>query len=233
MVTETVGQAVEQVQAPARMIEALTPEFAKVLPSFLGPEKFARWGLNVMRKGLGGGTTEMAQKQRDAWLKVLGSEAGRLSLMSALMDCASLGLEPGRTYHLVPFGGEITGMTDYKGEIELIYRAMRQPVIAMLVRKTDKYSPRGANTPPRHEYEPFTDRGPVIGGYAYAQFSPDVYSLVAEMPEADFLKHRDKAKTKTVWDEWPEDMRLKTLVHRLRKWVPWSVEITAAAEVSV
>jgi hypothetical protein len=28
-----------------------------------------------------------------------------------------------------------------------------------------------------------------------------------------------------VWNEWPESMRLKTLVHQLRKWVPWSAEV--------
>lgn len=224
MSTETVGQAVEQVQVPARLIEGMAPEFAKVLPSFITPEKYARWGLSVIQKGLSGGT-EQAAKQREAWQRVLGCEPGRLSLMSALMDCASLGLEPGRTYHLVPFGAEITGMTDYKGEIELIYRAMRQPVIAMTVREADSYEPQGPNTPPLHKYAAFKDRGEIIGGYAYAQFSPGLYSLVAEMSEADFLKHRDKAKTKNVWDEWPEDMRLKTLVRRLRKWVPWSVEV--------
>ncbi len=224
--SETVGAAVDKVLGPAWLIEASVPEFAKVLPSFIAPEKFARWGLSVIRKGLGGGMTEQAGKQREAWQRVLACEPGRLSLMSALMDCASMGLEPGRTFHLVPFGSEITGITDYKGEIELIYRAMRQPVIAMLVRQADTYTPQGACTPPIHKYEPFTDRGSIVGGYAYAQFAPHVYSLVAEMSEADFLKHRDKAKTKSVWDEWPEDMRLKTLVHRLRKWVPWSVEIT-------
>jgi recombination protein RecT len=223
-VTGTVGQAVDVVSGPSRLIEASVGEFAKVLPSFVAPEKFARWSLSVVRKGVGGGMTEAAGKQREAWQRVLGCEAGRLSLMSALMDCASLGLEPGRTYHLVPFGSEITGMTDYKGEIELIYRAMRRPVIAMLVRQADQYAPRGANVPPMHEYQPFADRGQIIGGYAYAEFGPGVYSLVAEMSEADFMKHRAKAKTTSVWDEWPEDMRLKTLVHRLRKWVPWSVE---------
>jgi recombination protein RecT len=225
MTTETVGQAVEQVQGPARLIEASVGEFAKVLPSFIAPEKYARWGLSVIRKGLGGGMTEQAAKQREAWQRVLGCEPGRLSLMSALMDCASLGLEPGRTYHLVPFGSEITGMTDYKGEIELIYRAMRQPVIAMLVRESDDYHPCGANIPPSHEYAAFKDRGQIIGGYAYAQFAPGLFSLIWEMSETDFLKHRDKARTKSVWDEWPEPMRLKTLIHGLRKFVPWSVEI--------
>jgi recombination protein RecT len=224
--SETVSTAVDQVQAPARLIEALMPEFGKILPSFIAPEKFTRWSLSVIKRGLGGGATEQAQKQRDAWLRVLACEPGRLSLMSALMDCASLGLEPGRTYHLVPFGTEVTGITDYKGEVELIWRAVQRPVIAQLIRQADAVIMVGANIPPTHEAEWFRDRGEIIGGYAYVDFGNGLYSLVVKMSEADFQHHRDKAKTRTVWDEWPEAMRLKTLVHQLRKWVPWSAERT-------
>ncbi len=85
---QTVGQAVEQVSAP-KMISPGT--FAQVLPQHLGAEKFTRWALTLLRK------PELAA--------VAATDAGRLSIMSALMDCASLGLEPGRTYHLVLFGG--------------------------------------------------------------------------------------------------------------------------------
>jgi phage RecT family recombinase len=209
--TQTVSGAVEQAAATPRMLQA--QNFAAVLPRHIGADKFQRWALTLLKD--------------PKMIEVARTDEGRLSIMSALMDCASLGLEPGRTYHLVPFGGVITGITDYKGEIELIYRAMRQPVVARLVHQADEFAPRGANTPPHHDCKDwFADRGPVTGGYAYAQFEPGVYSLVALMSEADFLKHRDKARTKVVWDEWPEDMRLKTLIHRLRKWVPWSVEIT-------
>lgn len=213
---QTVGQAVETIGASQKMLDA--QNFAAVLPKHIGADKFQRWALTLLKD------PKMVQ--------VAATDAGRLSIMSALMDCASLGLEPGRTYHLVPYAGIITGMTDYKGEIELIYRAMRQPVIGAFVRQADSYHPRGANTPPLHEYVPFKDRGDIIGGYAYAQFGPDTYSLVMEMDEAEFLKRRDKARTKNVWDEWPREMRLKTLMHQLRKWVPWSVEIQQAQEVT-
>jgi recombinational DNA repair protein RecT len=73
----------------------------------------------------------------------------------------------------------------------------------------------------------FDDTRPVIGGYAYADYGRDEISLVIRMSEATFLKHRAKATTKNVWDEWPEEMRLKTLAHQLRKWVPWSAEWVA------
>lgn len=204
----------------APMIEQWGGEFGKVLPAHVGPERFQRWSVSLLRKAMTGA-------QADTWRKVLTTPAGQASVMQALMDCASLGLEPGRTYHLVPYGGEVTGITDYKGEIELIHRAARTPVVAMLVRKADTFAMLGANVPPRHEADWLSDdRGPVTGGYAYAELAPGIFSLVVVMTEGDFLHHRDKARSKAVWDEWPEAMRLKTLVHQLRKWVPWSAEVT-------
>ncbi len=218
---QTVSGAVEQVTAVPKMLSPDT--FAQVLPQHLGAEKFTRWALTLLRK------PELAA--------VAATDAGRLSIMSALMDCASLGLEPGRTYHLVPFGGRekdgtpkpqtVTGITDYKGEIELIWRAVQRPVIASLVYSKDSFAMTGANIPPRHEGEWFSPagRGDVIGGYAYVDYGQQLYSMVVRMSEADFLKHRAKSRKQDLWDEWPESYRLKTLVHQLRKWVPWSAEV--------
>lgn len=220
---ETVTGAVAR-QVPLEPVLAeLRPEFSKILPAHIGPERFERWTVTMLRNALRG-------KQAEAWERVLKSPAGQLSVFSAFMDCAALGLEPGRTYHLVPFGGEVAGITDYKGEIQLITNAERCSVVAMLVRKGDNFFMSGANIPPQHspvDGDWFNDeaRGPTVGGYAYVDYGGQRYSLVTRMSEADFLAHREKAKTKTVWDEWPEAMRLKTLVHQLRKWVPWSPEV--------
>ncbi len=208
---QTVSGAVAEVTAAPKMISPDT--FAQVLPQHLGAEKFTRWALTLLK--------------RPDLAAVATTDAGRLSIMSALMDCASLGLEPGRTYHLVPFKGVVTGITDYKGEVELIWRAVHCPVIASLVYTKDEFAIRGANVPPLHEGDWFAEggRGAIKGGYAYVDYGQQTYSLVVFMSEADFLKHRGKAQTKNVWDEWPESMRLKTLVHQLRKWVPWSAEV--------
>ena len=208
--SETVAGAVEQVAAP----KMITPDtFASVLPAHIGAEKYTRWALTLLKR------PELAQ--------VATTDAGRLSIMGALLDCASLGLEPGRTYHLVPYKGIVQGIIDYKGEVQLIWNAVQRPVVASLVYSKDEFAPRGANFPPLHEGNWFSEdgRGEIRGGYAYVQFGADSYSLVVYMSEADFLKHRAKAQTKNVWDEWPESMRLKTLVHQLRKWVPWSAEV--------
>jgi len=206
------SQAVEQTTGAIRMVEA--QNFAPVLPSSLSAEKFQRWAVHLLT--------------RPELVAVARTEVGRLSIIKALMDCASLGLEPGREFHLVPFGDVVTGIIDYKGEVRLITNARRCSVIAALVRKDDRFGMRGANVPPLHEADDwFGERGEVVGGYAYVAYPGDEYSLVVTMSEADFLKHRAKARTKNVWDEWPEEMRLKTLAHQLRKWVPWSAEWVA------
>ena len=211
--SETVGQAAEKTGGIVAQIDRQASEWAKVLPAHLGPDKYHRWALTAVRD--------------PSVAAVMGTDEGRLSVMAALMDCASLGLEPGRTYHLVKFGGTVTGIVDYKGEIELITNANPAAcVCAMLVRDKDTFGMRGANVPPLHEADWFSDdRGEITGGYAYVDYGGR-YSLVVRMSEAQFEHHRAKARTKNVWDEWPEAMRLKTLVHQLRKWVPWSPEVT-------
>lgn len=209
----TVAAAVEQTTGTVAVLNAQAAEFAKVLPAHIGPDKFTRWALTCLRD------PNVA--------KVMHTPEGQLSVMSALMDCASLGLEPGRTYHLVPYGGKVTGITDYLGEIELIHRAdQRRSVVVCLVRERDKFSARGANVPPFHEPEDgdwFGDRGAAVGGYAFTARQDDC-SMVVLMSERDFAKRRGVAKTQAVWDAWPDEMRLKTLVHQLRKFVPWSTE---------
>jgi recombination protein RecT len=207
--TQTVGQAVAEVSVP----KMISPElFEQVLPAQVGAAKFTRWALTLLR--------------HDDLAAVARTPAGQLSIVTALLDCASLGLEPGRTYHLVPFGGKVEGITDYKGEIQLITNANpHASVIAQLVRKNDDFHMTGANIPPKHDADWFDEdaRGPVTGGYSYVDYG-ERYSLVVRMSERKFLQHRAKAKTKNVWDEWPEEMRFKTLIHQLRKTEPWSAE---------
>lgn len=221
--TEQPGQVVQAAQ-PKRafaLVEVSAPEFAKVLPASVGQDRFMRWALTCLNRGL----NSTDDRQREAWGKVLAHEPGQLSVVGALMDAASLGLEPGREYHLVPFGGLVTGITDYKGEIRLITNAQRCTVVAQLVHAKDEFAMLGANSPPRHDADWFGDRGPVIGGYSYVDYGDQMFSQVIRMAEDEFEHHRDKAKTKAVWDEWPDAMRLKTLVHQLRKWVPWSADV--------
>jgi recombinational DNA repair protein RecT len=209
--TETVAQAAELATIAPRMLDET--RWADVLPAHIGPAKFQRWALGIM--------------QKPDLMEVARTPMGQLSIVTAFLDAATLGLEPGREYHLVPYKGIVKGITDYKGEVKLIWNAVQRPVIASLVYSKDDFAMTGANIPPRHEADWFAEEGrdSIRGGYAYVDYGGGLYSLVIRMTEAEFLKHKAKAQTKNVWDEWPEAMRLKTLVHQLRKWTPWSADV--------
>lgn len=219
---------VARVQAPVDLVRANLEVFGRVLPNGISREMFGQWALTAMSKALAD------PKQAQAWERVLdpGNGAGLTSVMVALKDCAALGLRPGSEYHLVPFGSTVTGITDYHGEIRLITNHEPCCVIARVVRAEDQFVMLGANIPPQHGFSPFaTARGPVIGGYGYVTYPDGRQSLVVYMPKSSddpdantFDKHQAVAKTQQIWTAWYEAMCLKTLVHAIRDFVPWSAE---------
>jgi recombinational DNA repair protein RecT len=222
-----VSQAVATVQLPVKILKDQLTEFATLLPKSIDPERFESWALVALKNGL------RKQETAEAWARVLhpGNEAGLISVILALKDCASLGLEPGRTFHLVPFGSQVAGVTDWKGEVQLITNARPCSVVAQLVRKGDTFAMRAANAPPHHTPpDPddaaswFDSDREVIGGYSYVDNGHQEYSMVVRMSEAELLARREMARTKSIWDKWPAEMRFKTLIKPLRKTVPWSPE---------
>lgn len=229
MMSDPVSAEIARVEVPEQLIKAELASFGRVLPAAIPKDMFGTWAVNMLAKAL----ASPDPRQLQAWARVLdpGNGAGLTSVIVALKQCAELGLRPGSEYHLVPFGATVTGITDYHGEVRLITNHEPCSVIAQLVRGLDKFAMIGANVPPRHEFDPFGDRGEITGGYAYVAYGAGRYSLVAYLPESSddptrdsFARHREVAKTKVVWDAWPEAMRLKTLVHAVRDFVPWSAE---------
>lgn len=236
--SESITQEIARIDAPRSLIREALPELRRVLPDGIKPETFGQWSLDMIAACLAN------PKQAAAWSAVLdsGNGAGITSVMVALRECASLGLQPGSEYYLLPFykknkdteeitGATVTGMTGYKGEIRLITNHEPCSVIAMLRRANDGFAMLGANIPPRHDIDWESDRGPIVGGYAYVAYGDGRYSLVTYMrrssddpDENTFDKHQRAAKFQDVWTAWYEQMCVKTLVHATRKMVPWSAE---------
>lgn len=159
------------------------------------------------------------------------------SLLYALLDCARLGHEPDTDdYYLVPFGSEVTGIEGYKGIIERMYRAGGvSSVVAQVVRKSDRYTPRGENTPPLHEYDDFAspdERGPMRGAYAYALFPGGECSQVIRMGRAEIMEHkkasRGSDRADSPWQQWEPAMWKKTVLRALEPYVPTSTEYRMA-----
>jgi recombination protein RecT len=201
------------------IIRQYQADFALVLPSHARPDSFVRLSQGLLRRN-------------DALARAARKNPG--SLLSALLDCARLGLEPGDTYHLVPFGTEIVGIPDYTGEIELIYRAgVVSSIKAEIVYEQDEFEFTPDMDRPKHKPDWFGDRGAMKGAYAYAIMKDGSTSRVVVMNKADIEKVKKVSKTATrsdsPWQQWPDRMWLKTVVKQLSKWVPSSAEYAREA----
>jgi recombination protein RecT len=228
MTAQTVTQAVEKRDTgPAEMVRQSRSWFATIVPSHVDARAFVALAVAQLNKN---------PKLADA------ASRNPQSFMTALSECARLGLVPGDTFHLVPFGSEITGIIDYTGEIELIYRAGAvASVKAEIVYARDHFRFTTDMDRPEHAPDWFGDRGPLIGAYAYAVMKDGATSKVVIYNKAEIDRVKDVSKTKdrpdSPWKLWYDRMALKTVIHRLEHFVPTSAEyrreqLRAAAEVA-
>ena len=213
---------------PDLMVQQYAHEFAQVLPSHVKPEVFVRVAVGALRRNA-------------ALMKAATNNPN--SLMTALMEAARLGLEPGTDeYYLTPKGGAVLGIVGYKGEIELIYRAGAvTSVKAELVHVNDHFAYDPAMDRPEHRVDWFEDRGEIRGAYAYAEMVGGGTSKVVVVGPQRIKRAMDASATAgSSHSPWTTDygaMVLKTAVHDLETWVPTSAEyrreqLRAAAEVA-
>lgn len=215
MTTPTSSAVEKSQQGPGALVKQYEKDIALVLPSHVKPDQFVRIAQGVLR--------------RDSKLAAV-AQRNVGSFMTAVLKCASLGLEPGETFHFVAYGSDVVGITDYKGEIELIFRAGAVASIkAEVVYANDgfRYEP-GAMDVPEHSPDWFGDRGDMIGVYAYAVMKDGSTSRVVMLSKRDVEAVKAVSKTakssSSPWSKWPDRMWLKTAVHQLAKWVPTSAE---------
>lgn len=230
MTSTPISQAVaKRDNSPAALISQYRDDFALVLPPQVKVDTFVRVAQGALRRN-----------------KDLAAAAAKDpgSLMSALLEAARLGLEPGSDeYWLTPRAGAVLGIVGYRGELELVYRAGAvSSVIAEIVHENDNFTWRpGVDDRPQHEANWFGDRGTAIGAYAFAIMKDGAVSKVAVVGPADAKRAMESSATaKSQHSPWKTDygaMLLKTAIHRLAKFLPTSAEyrreqLRAVAEVA-
>ncbi len=232
---------------PPRIQDMLqSPDMVKrmqaVLPRHLSPERMLRVMAQAVFK-----TPKLA-------------ECHPITLLGAMMACASLGLEPntplGHAY-LIPFekrkkvGNDwVTERVDvnliigYKGLIDLARRSGDlESIHADVVYEGDEFSfEYGTNTHLRHV--PTGDREGRIPKWAYAHaklkgggqgFEVLPYIEVLKIRNASqgyqqASRQRDGGKSNP-WIAFEHEMSVKTMIRRLSKFLPASIEFANAAEL--
>lgn len=214
MSTETVGNAVANRGKAEAMIEKYSSDFATVLPSHVKPATWVRLAQGALRRN-------------DKLRKAAESNAG--SFLQALLEAARLGHEPGSDeFYLVPFGSEVQGIEGYRGIVERMYRAGAiASVQAEVVCERDRFHYDGRGVP-EHEADWFSDRGQIIGAYAYAEMRDGGTSKVVIINQADIdaskRESRGSSHRDSPWQKHYKAMVLKTVARRLEPWVPTSAE---------
>lgn len=170
------------------------------------------------------------------------------SFMGAVVTCSTLGLEPntplGHAY-LIPFENRQKGTTDvqivfgYKGLIDLARRSGQIVSIAAheVCANDEFHFSYGLDEKLIHN-PTLTSRGEVIAFYAVAKLVGGGYAFevmgrdqVEEIRDASQNYKFSREKGKTVWGQHFVEMGRKTVLRRLFKYLPVSVELATASNI--
>lgn len=205
------------------VIQAGAKQFATALPKHVNSERFVRIAITTIRQN-----PKLAKCSQE-------------SLLGALMVSAQLGLEPGTLgqCYLIPFENKKAGTVEcqfqigYKGLIELLRRSGQlSDIYSYTVYENDDFNIEyGLSRTLTHKPN-FNERGEIKGFYAVAILK-DGAKAFEYMTKDEVIHHEEKYRKGSykndVWNKNFEEMAQKTVVKKLLKWLPVSVEFLEMA----
>lgn len=211
--------------------ESQKSTLAAVLPKHVGADRMLKIALGALRT-----TPKLMQARTD-------------TLLGAIIQCAQLGLEPntplGHAY-LIPFENRTKGTTEvqivfgYKGLIDLARRSGQiVSIAAHEVREHDHFEYEYGLDEKLVHRPAIGERGEVIAFYAVAKLVGGGYAFEV-MSKADVIAIRDasqgwqqavryKKEDKSPWGAHFVEMGRKTVLRRLFKFLPVSIELATAS----
>lgn len=167
------------------------------------------------------------------------------SFLGAVLQCAQLGLEPGGALghcYLLPFGNgkakderpNAQLIIGYRGMIDLARRSGQiVSICAYTVHEKDHFEWRlGLDPDIQHVPSPEADRGKMTYVYAVAKLKGGgVQFEVMSRAEVEKVRKQSKAGSSGPWVTHFDEMAKKTVIRRLFKYLPVSIEAARAVEV--
>lgn len=200
-----------------QMLMKSREQISKVLPMTMQSERFIRVALTTIRKN---------RKLQ---------ECNPLSVCSAVMQAAQLGLEFSDTLgqaYLVPYGNEATLLIGYRGLVELARRSGHIKKIESRVVYEGDFFDYELGIESKLVHRPCGKTGNVVHFYAIAFLSDGSHQFEV-MSKEQLDEHRDKfaRKGSDAWGKSYEEMAKKTVVRRLLKLLPLSIDLADALEL--
>ncbi len=217
--------AQDKIRTFGELLEKRKDAFAKVLPRHMNPDRLIKVAMLAISR------------------QPLLLQCTPMSLIQSMMAAAQLGLEPdgvlGSAY-LVPYRNNKTGQFEaqlipgYRGLIDLARRSGQiNRIEAHVVRQKDDFDfAFGLEMRLSHRPHFPDDAGDIIGAYALAELKDGSIQVeVMSKADIDAIKARSKAKDNGPWVTDYAEMARKTVVRRLIKYLPLSVELANAVEL--
>ncbi len=163
-------------------------------------------------------------------------QCSQQSLLSAVLECCRLGVEPGSALghaYLIPFKNNKKGITEcqfilgYRGMIEIARRSGQiVSLYSHAVYENDTFEIElGLHANIKHSPARGA-RGAFIGAYAVAHLKDGGYQMDwMSKDDIDKIRARSKASGSGPWVSDYEEMSKKTVVRRLFKMLPVSTEV--------
>lgn len=206
----------------ASYVTARKSELAKVLPRHMTPERVLKIAL--------------AACSRNQKLLQCTPE----SIYSSLHTASQLGLEPGGPLgaaYLVPYFNSKTGKNEcqfqvgYRGLIDLARRSGQISTIFAYAIKEGDVVEFELGLEPKLKHIPSAVRGEITHVYAVAHLRDGGKQFVVmTKAEVDAIRGRSKTSGSGPWETDYEQMALKTVIKRLVKYLPMSVDLSNAIE---
>lgn len=205
------------------LLEQMKGEIARCLPKHLTPERMTRIA-----------TTELRKNNKLA-------ECDPMSFIAAIMQASQLGLEPGimGSCYLIPFFNsklgkyECTFMPGYRGFLDLARRSGQiKSLVARAVYENDVFEYE-YGLEERVTHKPAMDeRGELKAVYAVALLKDGGHQFeVMSKREIEAVRQKSQGKNAGPWTEYYDEMARKTVVRKLFKWLPCSVEMQKAVSL--
>jgi len=199
--------------------QSFLSQLSRALPKHINPEKLARYAITEIRENPALASCEV------------------FSIATAVMRCAELGLMPGKTLgeaYLIPYNLKDKGFTanlqiGYKGLIRLVFNSGQiKNIYAHCVYSNDIFNYQlGINPTIEHIPASNNPRGDFSHVYCVAVLNHGgVQFEVMSKVEIDHIRSMSKAKD--IWTNHYSEMAKKTVLKRLVKYLPISVELQSA-----
>jgi len=195
--------------------EIFSPEIKAVLPAHVNLDAFKRVVITAV------------QNNRELL------SADKKTFFSACLECAKQGLLPdGKEGALVSFGGEgkevktVSFMPMVEGIIKQIWRSDKIKYLsANAVYENDEFDYCLGDAEHIVHKPAMSNRGEVIAAYAIVKNLKDEYiRTVLTKEEIEKLHKCSRTKDKFFWNNWYDQMAIKSAIHRLSKKLDLSVE---------